>query len=85
MTTSMNRPATWASVSARTHLEIGSQIFHNGSPVELLYRVHDGKERETWRVRPLFVEAPDRKEQFHRSDRISYLYTSRTHHWSRAA
>jgi len=85
MATSMIRPAECAEVSARTHLEIGSQIFHNGSPVELLYRVYHDKDYETWRVRPLFVEAPDRNEQFHRSDRISYLHTIRAHQWRRAA
>jgi len=85
MNTSMIRPAARPKLTTRNHLEIGSQIFHNGTPVELLYRVdHDGHD-ETWRVRPLFIEAPDRDEQFRPSDRISFLHTIRTHCWSRAA
>jgi hypothetical protein len=31
------------------------------------------------------VEAPDRDEKFHPSDRISFLHTIRTHQWSSAA
>jgi hypothetical protein len=45
---------------AVSHLEIGNQVFHNGVPMELLYRVRRGSSYETWRVRPLFVEGPDR-------------------------
>jgi len=85
MATSTVPRAACAKGSARTHLVIGNQIFHNGSPVELLYRMNHDNDFETWRVRPLFVEAPDRNEQFHRSDRISYLHTIRAHHRSRAA
>jgi len=85
MKTSMIRPAARPEPTPRPHLEIGSQIFHNGTPVQLLYRVAHDKNQETWRVRPLFVEAPDRNEEFHLSDRISYLHTIRTHAWSRAA
>src|ERR1039457_6257356 len=102
MSTSIIRLAARPKLTTRTHLEIGSQIFHNGTPVELLYRVdHDrqlngtpvellyrvdhDRQHETWRVRPLFIEAPDRNEQFRPSDRISFLHTIRTHCWSRAA
>jgi len=85
MNTSTIRPAALPTPTPRTHLEIGSQIFHNGAPVQLLYRVAHDKHQETWRVRPLFVEAPDRNERFHPSDHISYLHTIRTHAWSRAA
>ena len=85
MKTSMIRPAARPKVTTRTHLEIGSQIFHNGVPVQLLYRVAHDNNQETWRVRHLFVEAPDRNEIFHPSDRITYLHTIRTHTWSRAA
>ncbi len=85
MNTSMIRPAARPTLTTRTHLEIGSQIFHNGTPVELLYRVDHDRHRETWRVRPLFVEAPDRNEQFRPSDSISFLHTIRTHRWSCAA
>ena len=81
----MIRPAARPKPTPRTHLEIGSQIFHNGTPVELLYRVAHDKNQETWRVRPLFLEAPDRNEEFHPSDLISYMHTIRTHTWSRAA
>ena len=85
MSTSIIRPAARPKLTTRTHLQIGSQIFHNGTPVELLYRVAHGRQHETWRVRPLFIEAPDRNEQFRPSDRISFLHTIRTHCWSRAA
>jgi hypothetical protein len=85
MKTSMIRQAASPKPTPRTHLEIGSQIFHNGAPVQLLYRVAHDKHQETWRVRPLFVEAPDRDEEFYPSDLISYLHTIRTHAWSRAA
>ena len=85
MSNSIIRPAARPKLTTRTHLEIGSQIFHDGTPVELLYRVDHGRQHETWRVRPLFIEAPDRDEQFRPSDRISFLHTIRTHCWSRAA
>ena len=85
MKTSMIRPAASPKPTPRTHLAIGSQIFHNGTPVELLYRVAHDKNQETWHVRPLFLEAPDRNEEFHPSDLISYMHTIRTHTWSRAA
>ena len=67
-----------AKATAPTHLEIGSQVFHNGVPVQLLYQVDHDSHHETWYVRPLFVEAPDRNEQFRRSDLISFLHTIRT-------
>ena len=60
MSTSIIRPVSRPKLTARTHLEMGSQIFHNGTPVELLYRVDHDRQHETWRVRPLFIEAPDR-------------------------
>ena len=47
MSTSIIRPAARPKLTTRTHLEIGSQIFHNGTPVELLYRVdHDKQSRD---------------------------------------
>jgi len=85
MSTSIIRPMGPTERTASTRLEIGSQIFHNGSPVQLLYRVHHDRHQETWRVRPLFVEAPDRNEQFRRSDLISFLHTIRTPRWRCAA
>ena len=85
MKTLMIRQAARPTPTPRTHLEIGSQIFHNGAPVQLLYCVAHDRAQETWRVRPLFVEGPDRNEKFDPSDRISYLHTIRTHTWSRAA
>ena len=62
-----------------THLVTGSQVFHNGVPVQLLYRVALTPSGETWRVRPLFVEEPDREDWFTRSDAISFLHTMRAH------
>jgi hypothetical protein len=85
MKTSMIRQAERSKFTSRTHLETGSQIFHNGVPVQLLYRVAHDENQETWSVRPLFVEAPDRNEKFRPSDRIGYLHTIRTHTSSPAA
>jgi hypothetical protein len=82
MKASVIRPAARIEQS---HLQIGKQVFHNGTPVELLYRVARDTNQETWRVRPLFVEAPDRNEKFRPSDLITYLHTIRTHTWCRAA
>jgi hypothetical protein len=62
-----------------THLVAGNQVFHNGVPVQLLYRVALSPSGETWRVRPLFVEEPDRDDRFTCSDAISFLHTMRAH------
>ena len=72
-------------MDAVPHLEIGSQLFHNGVPVRLLYRLGRDKSHEIWRVRPLFVDAPDRDERFSRSDCLSFLHTMRAPYWRRAA
>ncbi len=71
--------------NAMAHLEIGSQLFHNGVPVQLLYLINRDHWYETWRVRPLFVECPDRNERFSRSDRLSFLHTMRAPGWRCAA
>ena len=63
-----------------THLAAGNQVFHNGVPVQLLYRVALSSSGETWRVRPLFVEESDREGQFTCSDAIPFLHTMRAHH-----
>jgi len=55
-------------------LRCGDQIFHNGLPVELLYRL-PRPEGETWRVRPLFVIAEDRVESFGPYDSVSFVHT----------
>ena len=68
-----------------THLAAGNQIFHNGMPVQLLYRVALSPTVETWRVRPLFVEAPDREDKFTSSDTISFLHTMKAPRRARAA
>jgi hypothetical protein len=70
---------------AMSHLEIGNQLFHNGIPVQLLYQVTCEALIETWRVRPLFVEAPDRDEQFRPSDTTSFLHTMKAPRWTYAA
>ena len=62
-----------------THLVAGNQVFHNGVPVQLLYRVALSPSGETWRVRPLFVEGPEREERFICSDTISFLHTMRAY------
>ena len=85
MKNSTIKRAAEAKPAPRTHLTVGNQIFHNGTPVELLCRVACDRDAETWLVRPLFVESSDRNERFLPYDRISYLHTIRTHSWSRAA
>ena len=62
-----------------THLVTGNQVFHNGVPVQLLYRVALSPSGETWRVRPLFVDEPDRENRFTSSDAISFIHTMRVH------
>ena len=79
-----SRPKT-DPAAAIPHLEIGIQIFHNGIPVQLLYCIDQEKPHETWRVRPLFVEGPDRNERFQPSDSVSFLHTMRVPRCSRAA
>jgi hypothetical protein len=85
METAKNRRPETDRAAALSRLEIGSQLFHNGIPVQLLYRIDQDKGHETWRVRPLFVEAPDRNETFHLSDSVAYLHTMRAPRWSYAA
>lgn len=85
MRSTMNRVAENRKVDDIPHLETGSQLFHNGVPVQLLYRTGRDRSQETWRVRPLFVEAPDREERFSRSDRLSFLHTIRAPRWRCAA
>lgn len=84
MRSAMNRLAI-SRADTIPNLEMGSQLFHNGVPVQLLYRVCRDRWQETWRVRPLFVEAPDRDERFYRSDRLSFLHTIRAPRWRCAA
>ncbi len=85
MRNAMNRLPEAPAADAVPHLEIGSQLFHNGVPVQLLYRIGRDNCHETWRVRPLFVEVPDRDERFSRSDCLSFLHSMRAPRWSRAA
>jgi hypothetical protein len=65
-----------------SHLVTGSQVFHNGVPVQLLYRINQEKRYQTWCVRPLFVELPDRSERFYQCDRLSLLHTMRGSNWA---
>ena len=64
-------------------LNVGMQVFHNGVPVELLYRVEamrvhgSAQSYERWRIRPLFVAEEDREAVFSPHDRISFLHTGR--------
>jgi hypothetical protein len=71
--------------TAMTNLAAGNQVFHNGVPVQLLYRTALSPTGETWRVRPLFVEGPDREDRFISSDTISFLHTMKAPRWARAA
>ena len=77
MKIAMNRRPELVPVSSMRHLQVGNQLFHNGVPVQLLYRASRTRNYETWRVRPLFVAGPDRDEQFSSSDPISFLHTMR--------
>jgi hypothetical protein len=77
MKTATDRRSAAKRTSGTLHLEVGSQLFHNGVPVQLLYRITQEARHETWRVRPLFVEGPDRTERFQLSDCVSYLHTMR--------
>ena len=70
---------------AMAQLMVGNQLFHNGVPVQLLYRVAHSRRGEIWRIRPLFIEAPDREDRFTPSDSISFLHTMKAAGWPRAA
>ena len=70
---------------AMAQLMVGNQLFHNGVPVQLLYRVAHSKRSETWLIRPLFIEAPDREDRFTPSDSISFVHTMKAPGWPRAA
>ena len=85
MKTAMNRRSAARRTSATLHLEVGNQLFHNGFPVQLLYRIAQEERHEIWRVRPLFVDGPDRNERFQQSDSVSYLHTMWAPRWSSAA
>jgi hypothetical protein len=85
MKTAMHQRSAAKRTPATLHLEVGSQLFHNGFPVQLLYRINQEGQHETWRVRPLFVDGPDRNERFQQSDSVSYLHTMWAPRWSCAA
>ena len=53
-------------------LQVGLQGFHNGVPVELLYRV---RLPNVWLLRPLFVEGEDHEEIFVSGDTFTLLHT----------
>jgi len=67
---------------AMRHILAGNQVFHNGIPVQLLYRIRRSEVEETWCVRPLFVEEPDRNVRFRTSDRISFVHSVRAPCWA---
>jgi hypothetical protein len=52
-------------------------IFHNGVPITLLYRITASPQGENWKVRPAFVEEPDRDELFKQGDRVTFVHTRR--------
>ena len=56
-------------------MRIGLQIFHNGKPIELLCRIGGTELMQVWRVKPLFVEGPERDETIYASDRCSRLHS----------
>jgi hypothetical protein len=56
-------------------LACGLQIFHDGKPIELLYRIGGDELAEVWRVKPLFVEGPERDEVIRSTDRCTRLHT----------
>jgi hypothetical protein len=55
---------------------VGLMAFHDGSPVECLFRVRFSDQGEIWRVKPLFVKSQtEREELFRRGDRLTPLHT----------
>ena len=54
-------------------LRIGLQVFHNGSPVQLIYQVSP----HFWKVQPLFIRAEERVEYFSPYEVYKELHTSR--------
>jgi len=55
--------------TAMTHLMAGNQLFHNGVPVQLLYRVAHSTGSETWRIRTLLLRRPiGRIDSLHRTE-----------------
>jgi hypothetical protein len=54
---------------------VGLQIFHNGKPIELLYRVGGDEVGQIWHVKPLFVEGPECDVTIYATDRCSRLHT----------
>lgn len=57
------------------NLTTGLQVFHNGTPIELLHMLTSSTNGELWRVRPLFVEEPDRDVFILSSDRLRKLHS----------
>lgn len=57
------------------NLIVGLRVFHNGIPIELLYREAATPRSEVWMVRPLFVTGPDRLELFEPHDRMTFLHS----------
>lgn len=57
-------------------LRVGMKIFHNGTPLELLYRKDHYQNMEIWRVKLLFVEPEEKDELFEPNDRVSFLHTT---------
>lgn len=53
--------------------KVGLQVFHNGIPVELLYKVR----QNVWHVKPLFVTGLERDEIFKPHDTMTPLHTQR--------
>ena len=49
----------------------GRMVMHNGRPVELLYQICG----DVWRVRPLFVEEPDRDEYFRPGETLTDIHS----------
>lgn len=58
-------------------LAVGLQVFKNGVPVRLLYRVAQLEGKEIWHTKPLFVKQPERDEVFEPHDRITKLHTQK--------
>jgi len=52
----------------------GLMATHNGIPVEFLYLVGADRDGQTWRVRPLFIEAPEIDRHIRTYDRITPLH-----------
>jgi hypothetical protein len=54
----------------------GLQAFHEGKPYEFLHLIGRALRIENWRVRPIFVNEPDRDLLIADGDRLSPIHSN---------